>query len=193
LSIWAKGDARWQLWAGEWVGLINQLFATNGQRRQAWFKKQTDQFEPLDQEVRRQVQQLQERLDRELANGQLAVEQGKILQSMRRHWRGLTVFVEDPQVPMDNNAAERALRSLAVGRKNFYGSGSEWSGELACACFTILATLRQHDICPRRYFQAYLEACARRGGRAPDDLEEFLPWLWSAEKRAAWRTPEHPP
>jgi transposase len=188
-----EGEPRWQSWAGEWVGLINQLFATNRQRRKAWFQGQTAQFAPLDQEVRHQVQQIQERFDRELASGRLAAEQEKILRSMRRHWQGLTVFVDDPKVPMDNNAAERALRSLAVGRKNFYGSGSEWSGELACACFTILATLRQHGICPRRYFQTYLEACAQQGGQAPKELEEFLPWKWSAEKRAAWRTPEHPP
>jgi len=188
-----EGCPRYQVWAGEWVGLISQLFATNRQRRKAYFKGQTAQFGPLDLEVRSQVQKMRERFDCELASGQLAPEQEKILRSIRRHWQGLTVFVEDPKVPMDNNAAERVLRSLAVGRKNFYGSGSEWSGELACACFTILATLRQHGICPRRYFQTYLEACAREGGKAPKDLEEFLPWKWSEEKKAAWRTPEHPP
>jgi len=86
---------------------------------------------------------MKETLERELAEGQLAGEPQKLLQSLRRHWAGLTVFVEHPQVPMDNNAAERANRPLAVARKNFYGSGSQWSGELACACFTLLATLRQ--------------------------------------------------
>jgi Transposase IS66 family len=49
---------------------------------------------------------------------------------MRRHWQGLTVFVEHPHVPMDNNAAERANRPLAVARKNFYGSG------LMCTLFS---------------------------------------------------------
>jgi transposase len=112
---------------------------------------------------------------------------------MRRHWQGLTVFVDPPQVPMDNNGAERALRALAVARKNFYGSGAQWSGELALGCFSILATLRQHGICPRRYFQDYLQACARRGGKAPENLEEWLPWKWSAEKKAAWRTQEQAP
>src|ERR1039458_9257127 len=86
-----------------------------------------------------------------------------------------------------------SIRPLAVGRKNFYGSGSEWSGALACACFTLLATLRQHRLCPRKYFQAYLEACARAGGRAPANLEEFLPWKWSAEKRAAYQAKGRPP
>jgi transposase len=188
-----QGSARWAGWAGQWIERINRLFASNGQRRQAWFKEQAQPLAAWDQGVRRQVQELKESLDRELAGGQLAGEPEKILQSMRRHWPGLTVFVDHPHVPMDNNAAERANRPLAVARKNFYGSGSEWSGELACACFTILATLRQHGICPRRYFQAYLEACARQGGRAPAALEEFLPWQWNPEQRAAWTTQEHPP
>lgn len=181
-----------KVWAQEWVGLINQLFKANRQRRKAYFKDRSD-FSILDQEVRRQVEEIKKRLDRELAGGPLAPEQEKILKSMRKHWEGLTLFVEHPHVPMDNNAAERALRALAVARKNFYGSRSEWSGQLAMGCFTILATLRQHGICPRRYFRGYLEACAREGGQAPKNLVEFLPWTWSAEKKAAWRTQEQAP
>lgn len=188
-----EGCPRFCPWAQEWVGLINRLFASNRQRRRAWVQQQTELFQPLDQEVRRQVQEIGERADRELASGQLAERPEKILQSLRRHWKGLTVFVDQPHVPMDNNAAERALRPLAVARKNFYGSGALWSGELACGCFTIVATLRQHGICPRRYFQEYLEACARNGGKAPENLDPFLPWKWSVEKRTAWRTQEHPP
>jgi len=188
-----QGTPRWAGWAGQWIQRINGLFVSNGQRRQAWFQKQAQPLAALEAQVRHQVQEMKEVLDRELAEGQLRGEPQKLLQSMRRHWEGLTVFVDYPQVPMDNNAAERANRPLAVARKNFYGSGAQWSGELACACFTILATLRQHQICPQRYFQAYFEACARQGGRVPAELEEFLPWKWSAEQRAAWTTPEHPP
>lgn len=179
-------------WGQEWVGLINQLFKANRKRREAWFKERSD-FATQDPEVCRQVEEIKKRLDQQLAGGQLAPDQEKILKSMRRHWDGLTLFVDHPHVPMDNNAAERALRALAVARKNFYGSGSKWSGELAVGCFTILATLRQHGICPRRYFRAYLEACARQGGKAPENLEEFLPWKWSAEKKAAWSTQEQAP
>ena len=188
-----EGSPRWAGWAGQWISRINRLFASNGQRRQAWFQKQAQRLAALDAQVRCQVQEMKEALDRELAGSQLAGEPEKILQSLRRHWQGLTVFVDHPHVPMDNNAAERANRPLAVARKNYYGSGAQWSGELACACFTILATLRQQGICPRRYFQAYFEACARQGGRAPEQREEFLPWKWSPEQRAAWNRPEHPP
>jgi transposase len=188
-----EGCPRFSQWAQKWVGLINRLFASNSRRRQAWLEHDPELFQRLDQEVGGQVQEIQESLERELATGQLAVRPEKILQSMRRHWEGLTIFVDHPHVPMDNNAAERALRSVAVARKNFYGSAAPWSGELACGCFTILATLRQQGICPRRYFQEYLEACARNGGKAPENLDPFLPWKWSAEKKAAWQAQEHPP
>jgi transposase len=188
-----QGRPRWAGWAEQWVERINGLFARNRQRRQAWFQKQTQPLVVLEAEVRQQVQELKATWERELAGGQLIGEPEKVLQSMRRHWQGLTVFVDHPEVPMDNNAAERANRPLAVARKNFYGSGAQWSGELACACFTILATLRQHRLCPRRYLEEYFQACARQGGRAPEALEEFLPWKWSAEKRAAWGAREHPP
>lgn len=188
-----QGHPRWAKWAGQWVERIDRLFASNGQRRQAYFQKQAPALAALESEVRRQVQELQQRWEQELASGPLAPEQQKVLESLRRHWPGLTVFVDHPAVPMDNNAAERANRPVAVARKNYYGSGAVWSGELACACFTILATLGQQGICPRRYLQAYLEACARQGGRVPQNLEEFLPWKWSAEQRAAWSPAEHPP
>jgi len=189
----AEGCRRFSGWAQEWVGLINELFASNRRRRQAWTKQPSELFQQLDQELRRQVGEIRARVDRELAAGQLEERPEKILQSLRGHWEALTVFVDHPEVPMDNNAAERALRPLAVARKNFYGSGAEWSGQLACGCFTILATLRQHGINPRRYFREYWEACARHGGKAPENLEEFLPWQWSPEKKAAWQALEHPP
>jgi transposase len=188
-----QGHPRWAKWAGQWVERIDRLFAGNGQRRQAYFEPQAQKLATLEPEVRRQVQEMKQTMEGELAGGQLGPEPRKVLESMRRHWTGLTVFVDHPAVPMDNNAAERANRPVAVARKNYYGSGAAWSGELACACFTILATLRQQGICPRRYFQAYLEACARAGGRVPGCLEAFLPWKWSPEQRAGWKALEHPP
>jgi len=54
------------------------------------------------------------------------------------HQVTLSLFVDHPLVPMDNNIAERAHRTPVVGRKNFYGSGSLWSGQLAAAMYTVL-------------------------------------------------------
>ena len=60
---------------------------------------------------------------------------------MAMHWSGLTVFVEHAQAPMDNNVAERDARLAVVGRKNFYGSGSQGSGQLAATMYSLLMTI----------------------------------------------------
>ncbi len=82
------------------------------------------------------------RRDDALAAAQLAAPALKVLQSMAAHWSGLTVFVDALWVPMDNNLAERDMRAPVVGRKNFYGSGAQWSGELAATLYSVLATLK---------------------------------------------------
>ena len=84
----------------------------------------------------------------------------KVLESLQEHWDGLTVFVEHPEVPMDNNTAERVERGPVVGRKNNYGSGAVWAGELAAMLFSVFQTLCLWDINPRVWLTAYLQACA---------------------------------
>ena len=98
--------------------------------------------------------------------------------------------MDHPDIPMDNNESERRLRNPVVGRKNYYGSGSIWSGTLATACFTIFRTLILNGIDPQKFLVAYFEACAQNGGRAPENLDDFLPWNLSEEQKAAWRYPE---
>jgi len=92
------------------------------------------------------------------------------------HWTGLTVFVEHPEVPLDNNTVERTQRGPVVGRKNYYGSGAVWSGRLAAMLFSLFQTLSLWGINPRLWLTAYLTACAEAGGKAPEDLPAFLPW-----------------
>src|SRR5262249_21077649 len=108
---------------------------------------------------------------------------GRVLQSMQEHWQGLTLFVDNPQVPMDNNASERTLRVAALCRKNYYGSGCEWSGKLAVWMFSILATLKKWRLNPRKWLTAYLQACAEAGGKPPGDVEEWVPGKLTAQQR----------
>ena len=91
-------------------------------------------------------------------------------------------------VPMDNNQAERALRGPVVGRKNYYGSGAQWSGELSAALFSLFHTLERWRINPRTWLTEYLNACAVAGGRVPADFQRFLPW-----NRRAARVPRASP
>jgi len=105
------------------------------------------------------------------------------------------VFVDHPDVPMDNNTAERAIRPPVVGRKNYYGSGSQWSGELAATMFGLLMTVKLWGINPRTWLSAYLHACAANGNRAPSDVSPFLPWAMDAAQLARMRgvfvAPDH--
>ncbi len=77
----------------------------------------------------------------ELADPKLPIPCRKVLTSLKEHWTGLTRFVDDPQIPLDNNASERRVRGPALGRKNYYGSGAIWSGRLASMLFSLFATL----------------------------------------------------
>src|SRR4051794_13708734 len=119
----------------------------------------------------------------ELARADLATPCRKALESLHEHWGGLTRFVDDPRIPMDNNASERRARGPAVARKNFYGSGSLWSGQQAATMFSILATLSLWKLNPRRWLTWYFERCAVAGGKVPEDIQPFLPWNLDAAKR----------
>ena len=88
----------------------------------------------------------------------------KVLATLEREWEGLTRHREFPELPLDNNTSERALRGPVVGRKNFYGSGSKTSAELASRVWTITATTECAGLNPLVYLGAYLHACAQAGG-----------------------------
>jgi len=115
----------------------------------------------------------------------------KVLATLDREWEGLARHKEFPDAPLDNNAAERALRTPVVGRKNYYGSGSVVSAELAGAAWTITATAERAGLNPLAYLTSYLHACAQAGGNAPDGqaLLRFLPWAASDTDLAAWQRP----
>jgi len=126
------------------------------------------------------------RAEAELTDPQLHPARRKVLESLGNHWTGLTVFVEHPEVPMDNNTAERVQRGPVVGRKNYYGSGAVWAGRLAAMMFSIMQTLCLWHLNPRAWLTAYLTACAEAGGQVPEDVACFLPWNLSEEDRRRW-------
>ncbi len=178
-----KGWPALQAWALQWLRRIRELYRLNRER----LAQPTD---PARQGALRQaVAAMRQQLDTELADAALRAPAGKVLPSLREHWSGLTLFVEDPDIPMDNNRSERVLRGPALGRKNYYGSGAEWSGRLAAALFSLFGTLKLWQINPRLWLHWYLQSCAEAEGQAPKNVEEFLPWNLSEETRAKLRGP----
>ena len=96
-----------------------------------------ERFSAQQLRLEHQVEQMAAQRDQELKRPQLPVRAKKVLESLKNHWEGLIRFVSNPGIPMDNNAAEQALRSGVVGRKNYYGSGSAWSADLAAFLFSV--------------------------------------------------------
>jgi transposase len=176
-----KGWPELKSWALEWLGRIRDLYRWNRQRL-------AHPLDPAAQAgLRQAVAAMQQQFDTELADPALRMPARKVLSSLQEHWSGLTLFVDDPRIPLDNNLSERRLRGPALGRKNYYGSGSLWSGRLAAGLFSILATLRLWKINPRLWLHWYLHSCAEAGSQIPNDVEPFLPWNLSDDLRAKLR------
>jgi hypothetical protein len=102
----------------------------------------------------------------------------KVLATLNPEWDGLGRHRDYPELPLDYNGAERALRGPVVGRKNFYGSGSKASAELASRVWAITATAGGASLNPLAYLGAYLNECAQVCGTPPTGaaLDRFLPW-----------------
>jgi transposase len=160
------------------------LYECNDRRLES--PRTTPLFAACDQEVRRCITAMEQQREDELAQPRLHPARRKVLESLRNHWTGLTVFVDHPEVPMDNNTAERSERGPVLGRKNYYGSGAVWSGRLAAMLFSLFQTLALWGLNPRIWLTAYLTACAEAGGQAPANPEALLPWNLSEDQRRAW-------
>jgi transposase len=86
---------------------------------------------------------------------------GRALAYMGHCWKGLVRFLDDPRIPLDNNATERALRGPVVGRKNHYGSRSRRGTEIAALFYTIVESAKVNGIDPRKYLRHATEASLR--------------------------------
>lgn len=74
------------------------------------------------------------------------------------HWKGLTVFLDEPEVPLDNNRTERGFRGPAIGRHNHFGSHSKRGTEVAAICYSLVETAKLNGIAPRDYLKLALAA-----------------------------------
>jgi transposase len=181
---WPDQDA----WALDWVEQIGVLYHLNDERLKV--RRDAAAFAVADGALRAAVTSFGDRGQSQLQEADLHRARQKVLESLGDHWTGLTVFVEHPEVPMDNNTAERSERGPVLGRKNYYGSGSVWSGQLAAMLFSLFQTLCLWELNPRLWLSAYLGACADAGGRPPEPVDQFLPWNLTPEQRHAWGSEE---
>jgi transposase len=94
-------------------------------------------------------------------------------------WRALTRYLDDGQIEMDNSAAERALRTVALGRKNYLFAGSDAGGERAAAIYSLLGTAKLNGLDPELYLRRILEQIA---DHPINRIQELLPWSLPAPR-----------
>ena len=147
------------------------------------------QLYAIEREIRGQLPELRAKARGELArsllqdlrawlrttHGVLSVKSplaGAIQYTLAR-WTALTRYVDDGRIEIDNNAAERAIRALVLGRRNYLFAGSDAGGETAARLYSLIGTCRLNGIDPHLYLRHVLEGIA---AHPINRLEELLPW-----------------
>jgi len=162
-------------WSKYWIDKIAELESINDMRVESFMQDKPD-FNAYQALLESKINSFFDTCQEQLDDPSLTGAQIKILKSLLKNREGLTVFVDNPLVPMHNNLAERSLRLFALGRNNFYGSRAPWSGELAAMCMTIYMTAQLYNIDPQAYIEYYFNVCAKNESMPPDNLEPLLIW-----------------
>ena len=188
----AAGEERLTPWGERWIGRIAKLYRLNEARLAHYdpaLERQVAAFDAAQAELQKALEGLFTRARMELAALPAQAPEGKALRSLLNHREGLSVLLERPWVPMDNNFAERLLRGPVIGRRLSFGSDSEAGAGFTATMYSVLGTLSLNGIDPLRWLGAWLAACAENGGRAPGDLSSWLPWSMNEERRRALKAP----
>jgi transposase len=106
----------------------------------------------------------------------------KAIDYMLKRWEAFTRFLSNGRICLSNNAAERALRGIALGRKSWLFAGSDRGGQRAAAMYSLMITARLNDIDPRAWLADVL---ARIGDHPASRLDQLLPWNWRTISAAA--------
>lgn len=98
------------------------------------------------------------------------------------HWEAFARFLDDGRIRLSNNAAERAIRGIAVGRRNWTFCGSDQGGHRAAVMYTLIETAKLNGIDPKAWLADVL---ARIADHPVHCLAELLPWNWQAVRAPA--------
>ena len=188
----AAGQADLAGWREAWLERIAAIYRLNNARldcHDPGAERQSAAFAAAQNALGAALDDVFAHAGRELAGLPDEAREGKALRSLANHREGLSVFLERPRTPMDNNLAERLLRGPVIGRRLSFGSDSVAGAKLAALMYSVVGTLNVNRIDVPRWLDAWLAACAGRGGRPPDDLAPWLPWSMDDARRRELAAP----
>jgi transposase len=167
-----QADLRKAPLAVEAVRRIDEIFAIerriNGRPASHRLAVRQRETKPVVADLEKWMRAERARLSRHAATAQA-------IDYMLTRWPAFTRFLDDGRICLTNNAAERALRGIALGRRAWLFAGSDRGGERAAAMYTLIATAKLNDINP----QAWLaDVLARIADYPASRLSELLPWHW---------------
>ena len=173
-----KTDAVVSPVAVEAVERINAIFAIeraiNGKTAEERLAIRREKVAPLVDSLELWMRDLRIRMSK---HNDLA----KAIDYMLRRWEGFTLFLHDGTVCASNNAAERALRRIACGRKSWMFCGSDRGGQRAAVMYSLIATCRMNNVDPEAWLRDVLKRLPEHPAR---HLQELLPWNWGKAQAA---------
>ena len=188
----AAGQVRLTGWCQGWIERIASIYRLNEVRLEHYdpgIERQTPAFDAAQGALKEALDGLFAEAELELAGLPDEAREGKALRSLLNHREGLSVFVDRPQVPLDNNRAERFLRGPAIGRRLSFGSDSEDGAKFTAIMYSVVGTLSMNGIDILSWLDTWLAACAENDCKPPDDLSSWLPWSMSEERRRELMAP----
>jgi len=161
----------------EAVKRIDTLFdierAINGRSAAERLKIRKEQSAPLMTELETWMREERAKLSKH-------ADVAKAMDYMLRRWDSFARFLKDGRICLTNNAAERALRGLALGRKSWLFAGSDRGGDRAAVMLTLIGTAKLNDIDPQAWLADVLKRIAEHPAKK---LDQLLPWQWKAEQQ----------
>jgi len=158
------------------IGALYGVEATiNGSSVDERRRQRQVQSRPIAEALKAWAQEISPRLS---ARSELAAA----FRYMLARWLSLTRCFDDGRLALDNNPAERALRGVAIGRKNYLFAGSDRGGERAAAMYSLIETAKLNSLDPEAYLRDVL---TRIADHPIKQISELLPWKWRPASKVA--------